>query len=86
MKDLVFKPQALADLAWWVKQDRKTALRIFSFLIEIQRNPFHGRGKPEPLKHQYTGCWSRRIDKANRIVYEVEKERITVYACKGHYE
>ncbi len=86
MKDLVFKPQALQDLEWWIKQNRKVALRILSLLREIQQTPFHGRGKPELLRHQYAGCWSRRIDQVNRIVYQVETDKIIVHACKGHYQ
>jgi len=82
---LVFKPQAIEDLAWWIKQDRKTALKIIDLLEDCLKHPFEGRGKPEPLKHQ-KGYWSRRITKEHRLIYKVSKEKITVYACRSHYE
>jgi toxin YoeB len=61
-KNLKFDPNGFEDLAWWVKQDRKKALRIIKLIREVQRDPFAGTGKPEPLKHELPGCWSRRID------------------------
>jgi toxin YoeB len=67
---LVFDENAFEDLAWWVKIDLKKAKKIISLLHEIKRTPFTGRGKPEALKHALSGCWSRRIDKEHRIVYE----------------
>jgi toxin YoeB len=75
----------LEDLAWWVQQDRKKALRILRLIQETQRNPFGGIGKPEPLRHELTGCWSKRIDEEHRLVYQVQEEKIRILACRYHY-
>ena len=85
MKSLEFDPSASEDLAWWIKQDRKKALRIVKLLKEVQRTPFEGTGKPEALKHELAGCWSRRIDQEHRLVYEVKEDKIRVLACRYHY-
>jgi toxin YoeB len=82
---LEFDPAAFEDLAWWVQHDRKKALRIFRLILETQREPFTGIGKPEPLKHELSGCWSRRIDEEHRIVYQVFEEKIRLIACRYHY-
>lgn len=60
--------------------------RIEKLLIDIKEHPFEGIGKPEPLKHQYSGKWSRRIDIKNRVIYEVKDNSIFIYSFKGHYE
>jgi toxin YoeB len=75
----------LEDLAWWIKQDKKIALRVLRLVLETQRQPFEGIGKPEPLKHELAGCWSRRIDEEHRLVYQVFDEKIRVLACRYHY-
>lgn len=80
-----FDPSAFEDLAWWIKHDRKKALRIVKLLKEVQRTPFDGTGKPEALKHELAGCWSRRIDQEHRLVYEVKEDKIRVLACRYHY-
>jgi toxin YoeB len=85
VKGLEFDPAALEDLIWWVKNDRKKALRIFRLIQDCHSDPFHGIGKPEPLKHQLAGCWSRRIDDEHRIVYQVSEEKIRILACRYHY-
>ena len=85
MKNLEFDPAAFEDLAWWIQQDRKKALRIVKLIKEVQRHPFEGTGKPEALKHDLSGCWSRRIDDANRLVYEVLEDKIRILACRYHY-
>lgn len=85
MKNLEFDPTAFEDLAWWIQQDRMKALRIVKLIKEVQRTPFKGTGKPEPLKHDLAGCWSRRIDEENRLVYEVLEEKIRILACRYHY-
>jgi len=82
---LEFDPSAFEDLAWWIKHDRKKALRIVKLLKEVQRTPFDGTGKPEALKHELAGCWSRRIDQEHRLVYEVKEDKIRVLACRYHY-
>ncbi|MGV1099035.1 Txe/YoeB family addiction module toxin [Thiovibrio sp. JS02] len=80
-----FDPAAFEDLAWWIQQDRKKALRIVKLLKEVQRTPFEGTGKPEALKHDLAGCWSRRIDDTHRLVYEVLEDKIRILACRYHY-
>jgi toxin YoeB len=82
---LEFDVAAFEDLAWWVEQDRKKALRIIRLVIEIQKDPFHGIGKPEPLKHELAGCWSRRIDGEHRLIYQVTESKIRILACRYHY-
>ena len=85
MKSLEFDPSAFDDLAWWIEKDRKVALRIIKLVDDIQRDPFQGLGKPEPLKHELKGCWSRRIDGEHRLVYQVVGEKIRILACRYHY-
>lgn len=80
-----FDPNAFEDLAWWVKNDRKKALKIIKLIEEIQRDPFQGSGKPDKLKHELSGCWSRRIDEKHRLVYEVLETKIRILACRYHY-
>ena len=84
-RNLEFEAEAFEDLAWWIQQDRQKTRRILNLLREIQRDPFRGTGKPEALKGNLSGFWSRRIDRANRIVYRVEEDRIIISACRGHY-
>lgn len=84
-KSLVFDPAGFEDLAWWIEKDRKKALRIIKLIKEVQRDPFHGTGKPEQLRHDLSGCWSRRIDKEHRLVYEVTEKTIKILACRYHY-
>ncbi|MFH2066664.1 MAG: Txe/YoeB family addiction module toxin [Pseudomonadota bacterium] len=85
VKSLEFDPTGFEDLAWWVEKDRKKALRIIKLIKEVQRNPFEGTGKPEPLKHELAGCWSRRIDQEHRLVYQIVKDKIRILACRYHY-
>jgi toxin YoeB len=82
---LEFDSAGFEDLAWWVEKDRKTALRIIKLIRAVQRDPFTGIGKPEPLKHELAGCWSRRITDEHRLVYEVLDDRIRILACRFHY-
>jgi toxin YoeB len=82
---LEFDAAAFEDLAWWVKHDRKTAIRIIRLVEETLRDPFSGAGKPEPLKRELAGCWSKRIDSEHRLVYQVQNEKIRVLACRYHY-
>ena len=85
MRSLEFDPAAFEDLGWWVEHDRSKALRIVKLIREVQREPFEGTGQPEPLKHELTGCWSRRIDREHRLVYQVSEARIRILACRYHY-
>jgi len=82
---LEFDVAAFEDLAWWVEQERAQALRIIRLIRETQREPFAGLGKPEPLRHELTGCWSRRISQEHRLVYQVQKDKIRILACRYHY-
>jgi toxin YoeB len=82
---LEFDPAALDDLAGWVQQDRKKALRILRLIQETAVDPFGGIGKPEPLKHELAGCWSKRIDQEHRLVYQVTDDKIRILACRYHY-
>ena len=77
---------AWADYLYWQTQDKKTLKRINDLLKDIDRQPFTGIGKPEPLKGDKQGYWSRRIDEANRIVYKVERDQIVITQCGGHYD
>lgn len=85
MRSVEFDANGFEDLAWWIQQDRKTALRIVQLIREVQRTPFEGTGKPEPLKHELKGCWSRRITQEHRLVYEVKEQSIRILACRFHY-
>ena len=84
--NLEFESRAFEDLTWWIKNDRRTALKIMKLIENVQKTPFKGLGKPEPLKHQLKGLWSRRIDREHRLVYEVSDERIRILACRFHYD
>lgn len=73
------------DYLWWQGQDRKTLRRINSLIRDVERNPFSGIGKPEPLRGDLSGMWSRRIDAANRLIYSVSGNTITIFSAKDHY-
>ena len=81
----VFQPEFIEDLRYWVKNDRKTALRVFSLIEAIIRDPFKGPGKPEPLKYLAPGVWSRRLTQEHRIVYLVQDDRIDFLQARYHY-
>jgi toxin YoeB len=85
VRSLEFDIAAFEDLAWWIQQDRSKALRIVNLVRDVQREPFKGIGKPEPLKHELKGCWSRRIDQQHRLVYQVSENEIRILACRYHY-
>lgn len=85
MSKLTFTEKAFEEYLYWQTQDKKTLKRINALLKEIARDPFDGIGKPEPLRGDMSGLWSRRIDEVNRLVYRVSDEQIEIYQCKGHY-
>lgn len=86
MNNLSFSPIAWDEYLYWQMQDKKVLRRINQLLKDIQRNSFDGIGKPEPLKYR-DGCWSRRIDDRNRLVYLIGNDNdILVLSCRGHYE
>jgi toxin YoeB len=76
---------AWADYLYWQGEDRKTLKRINKLIADALRDPFEGLGKPEPLRENLSGLWSRRIDESNRMVYEVSDEYLTIVACRFHY-
>ena len=82
---LAWTREACADYLYWQKQDRKTIRRINRLIEDAQRSPFKGIGKPEPLKGNLTGFWSRRIDDTHRLVYAVDDLGLTVISCRYHY-
>lgn len=86
MSNISFTTRAWEEYCYWQTQDKKTLKRINLLLADIQRNNFVGIGKPEPLKENLSGYWSRRIDDVNRLVYKVNNEQIEIIQCKGHYE
>lgn len=84
-REAVFQPEFIDDLKYWVKNDRKTALRVIKLIDDILRDPFDGIGKPESLKYLAPGTWSRRITQEHRIVYLVRDERIDFLQARYHY-
>jgi len=82
---LVWTREARADYLYWQGQDKKTLKRINRLIAETQRKPFVGIGKPEPLKENLTGFWSRRIDESNRLVYAVDEKQLVIISCRYHY-
>jgi toxin YoeB len=83
---IAFEKVAFADFTAWAEQDRKIYKRIVALIMDILRDPHQGIGKPERLKHELQGYWSRRINDEHRLVYRVETETVTIIACKHHYE
>lgn len=86
MLNILFLPEGWEDYLYWQTQDKKTLRRINALIRDIQRSPFEGLGKPEPLKGNYQGWWSRRIDEVNRIVYKIEARQIVIAQCRTHYD
>lgn len=83
---LLWEETAWADYCYWQSQDKKTLKRINNIIKDIMRDSFSGIGKPEPLKSNLSGWWSRRIDEVNRIVYKVSGDSIIIASCRGHYD
>ncbi len=86
MKNLLLDSQAIDDLKWWITQDKRVALKIMELLEEIPKEPFTGKGKPEPLKYILSGCWSRRITLEHRLVYQVTNDYVRILSCRYHYK
>jgi toxin YoeB len=84
-RQTVFQPEFREDLRYWVKTDRKVALRTLELVEAVLHDPFTGIGKPEPLKFALTGCWSRRITQEHRLVYRVSEGRIDFLQARYHY-
>ena len=84
-RESVFHREFREDLRYWIRNDRKIALRAFDLVDAIIRDPFRGIGKPEPLKHALAGAWSRRLTEEHRIVYVVREDRIDFLQARYHY-
>ena len=82
----LWEDRAWDDYIYWQTQDKRTLKRINALLKDIKRSPFEGIGKPEPLKENLSGMWSRRIDEENRIVYYAEDSILYIISCRGHYD
>jgi toxin YoeB len=82
---LIFLSTGWEDYLYWQVTDKKTLKKINALIKEIQRSPFQGNGKPEPLKHDLAGWWSRRIDLEHRLVYRAENDSVFILQCRYHY-
>ena len=80
-----FTDESWADYVFWQENDKRFIKRINELIKEIERTPFTGIGKPEPLKHHLSGYWSRRINEAHRLIYRVEEDRMIILSCRYHY-
>lgn len=85
-KKIQWDSDAWEDYLFWQKQDKKTLKRINLLVQDICRNPFEGIGKPEPLKGNLAGLWSRRINDSDRLVYTIDGADVIIFACRGHYD
>ena len=83
---ITFTKNAWEDYVSWQTEDKKMLKKINELIKEIQRTPFAGKGKPEPLKYDLAGYWSRRIDREHRLVYQYEDGEVLVYGCRYHYD
>ena len=86
MMKITFSKNAWEDYVYWQTEDKKTLKKINALIKDIQRTPYEGIGKPEPLKFDLAGYWSRRIDLEHRLVYQVEDSDILIYTCRFHYD
>jgi toxin YoeB len=82
---LIFSEQAWSDYIYWQQNNKKTLKRINLLIESVRRSPFEGIGKPEPLKHQFSGYWSRRIDNEHRLIYRIESDAILIAQLRYHY-
>jgi len=85
MRNIAFVPKAFENFIEWSGENKTIHAKIIELIKDIQRNPFSGIGKPEPLKHELKGLWSRRITEEHRLVYEVKNEEIIIHSCRFHY-
>jgi toxin YoeB len=85
MKDIKFNGKAYEEFIEWAETDKNIYDKIKELLKDISREPFKGLGKPEPLKHELRGYWSRRITKEHRLIYKVEKDALIILSMFGHY-
>lgn len=85
MRKVAFTPTAWTDFSYIIVNDKAQAKKILKLITEIQRTPFKGIGKPEALKYELTGYWSRRIDEKNRLVYAADDDNVVIIQCSEHY-
>jgi toxin YoeB len=85
MRNVAFTPIAFQEYNEWFEMNAQLAIRIKTLIRDIDRDPFKGIGKPEPLKGNWAGYWSRRIDQEHRLVYKITDTQILIIKCKGHY-
>ena len=86
MRNIVFAPKAFEQFNSWAKEDKKIYAKIVQLINDTLRQPFAGLGKPEPLKHELKGCWSRRITDTHRLVYKVTETELIILSCRFHYD
>ncbi len=86
MRRISFLPRAFDNFVMWASENQKIHARIVQLISDIQRNPFSGIGKPEPLKHKLKGLWSRRITDEHRLIYQITDEQLVIVQCRFHYE
>jgi toxin YoeB len=86
MRDVLFESAAFEDLEYWAKNDLKLLKKIIELIADIQKTPFAGIGKPEALKFQYKGFWSRRINDEHRLIYTINDKEIVIASCRYHYQ
>ncbi|GAB4373190.1 MAG: Txe/YoeB family addiction module toxin [Bryobacter sp.] len=84
-QEAIFQKEFLEDFRYWVENDRRVALRVLDLVEAVLREPFSGAGKPEALKHELAGCWSRRITQEHRLVYRVERAATYFLQARYHY-
>lgn len=82
---IIWSENSWDDYLYWQNTDKKILKKINQLIKDIQRNPFDGIGKPEPLKHQFSGFWSRRITDEHRLIYEISENSISIASCRYHY-
>ena len=82
---IIWSEKSWDDYLYWQNTDKQLVKKINQLIKDIQRNPFNGIGKPEPLKHQFSGFWSRRITDEHRLVYEITQNSIAIASCRYHY-
>ena len=85
MRNIEFTPKSFEEFQQWVETDKKMAIRIGDLIRDSIRDPFKGIGKPEPLRYDFAGFWSRRIDDEHRLVYKVTPTAIVIFSCHSHY-
>lgn len=85
MREVILGKQMLADISYWSKNDLKLLRKIVDLIEDTSKNPFSGLGKPEALKHDFKGYWSKRINDEHRLIYAVTEETVVFVSCRFHY-